>query len=258
MPQNENASTRKPLTDPATGQPLAPRDQPGFYPGFSTLSQQAFWDEATRKLVLERMTKPPTIRFFTPAEVATMSAVVDRILPQDDRTPSRRIAILPSLDDRLHANRIDGYRYEDMPSDQEAYRVAARAFEQMAQTLHGRSFHDLQIMQQEEILKSIHDAKPLAAEDLWSRMNIERFWALLVSDCCAVYYAHPWAWDEVGFGGPAYPRGYIRLEGGQPEPWEVEEQRYEWSPPADTLSGIEEQRSEDSENQSHPGQGGTH
>ena len=54
---------------------------------------------------------------------------------------------------------------------------------------------------------------------------------LLVEDCVEAYYAHPWAWDEIGFGGPAYPRGYMRLEHGLPEPWEVEEERYEWSGP---------------------------
>ena len=80
---------------------------------------------------------------------------------------------------------------------------------------------------------------------------------MLVGDCCSVYYAHPWAWDEIGFGGPAYPRGYMRLEGGMPEPWEVEEQRYDWTPPPDTLSG-EEKASEHSHSDNTPGQGGTH
>jgi hypothetical protein len=39
-----------------------------------------------------------------------------------------------------------------------------------------------------------------------------------------VYYAHPYAWDEIGFGGPAYPRGYFALNNGAPEPWEAKEQ----------------------------------
>jgi hypothetical protein len=59
---------------------------------------------------------------------------------------------------------------------------------------------------------------------------------LIVSDAVDAYYAHPWAWDEIGYGGPAYPRAYMRLERGEPEPWEVEEQRYEWEAPAGTLS----------------------
>jgi hypothetical protein len=187
-----------------------------------------------------------------------MSAVMNRILPQEDRAPDRRIPLLPVLDERLHANRIEGYRYEDMPSDRDAYRLGARAFEEMAQTLHGRTFHELETLQQEEIVKSIHDAKPLAAQQLWHQMNVERFWELLVSDCCAAYYAHPWAWDEIGFGGPAYPRGYMRLEEGEPEPWEVKERRYEWNAPSDTLSDVEESHGKGSEHQTHAGQGGTH
>jgi hypothetical protein len=27
------------------------------------------------------------------------------------------------------------------------------------------------------------------------------------------FYSHPWAWNEIGFGGPAYPRGFMRLGG---------------------------------------------
>ncbi len=33
----------------------------------------------------------------------------------------------------------------------------------------------------------------------------------------SAFYSHPWAWNEIGFGGPAYPRGYARLGAGQRE-----------------------------------------
>ena len=36
----------------------------------------------------------------------------------------------------------------------------------------------------------------------------------------SAFYSHPWAWNEIGFGGPAYPRGYARLGVGQRESWE--------------------------------------
>lgn len=244
--------------DAATGKPLAPRSQPGYYPGFSTLDQQKYWDAATRKVVLQRVTQSIPIRFFTPEEAATMEAVVDRILPQEDRTAERRIPILPGIDERLYLNRLEGYRFNDMPPDQDAYRLAAHAFEEMAQELHGRAFHQLGVTEKERIIQSVHHAKPRAAKRLWSEMNIERFWTMLVSDCCNVYYAHPWAWDEIGFGGPAYPRGYMRLEEGEPEPWEVDERRYAWEPPADSISGEEQMHGSGKEHQTHHGQGGTH
>ena len=52
--------------NPKTGERLPQRAQPGYYPGFSTLSQRSFWDEATRKLILARVEIVPPIRFFSP------------------------------------------------------------------------------------------------------------------------------------------------------------------------------------------------
>jgi len=249
---------RQPLTNPATGEALAKREQPGYYPGFSTLKQKGYWDAATRKVVEDRVSKQKSIRFFTAEEARTMLAVVDRVLPQEDRMEERRIRILPGIDERLYENRLEGYRFEDMPPDQEVYRIAARAFEEMARALHDRAFHELSVREQEEILKSVQQAKPQAAQELWKQMNIERFWTMLVADVVSIYYAHPWAWDEIGYGGPAYPRGYMRLEEGEPEPWEVEEQRYEWGAPSDSISDVEELHAGGRDHLVHPGQAGTH
>ena len=70
-------------------------------------------------------------------------------------------------------------------------------------------------------------------------MSCHRFWVLLLGDCVTAYYSHPWSWDEIGFGGPAYPRAYMRLENGLPEPWEVDEKLYDWNAPADSLSQLD-------------------
>jgi hypothetical protein len=51
----------------------------------------------------------------------------------------------------------------------------------------------------------------------------------------AAFYSHPWAWNEIGFGGPAYPRGYMRLAEGPAgaDPDEARE-TYELDPVRDT------------------------
>jgi gluconate 2-dehydrogenase subunit 3-like protein len=222
--------------EPTTGIPLPPKAQPGYYPGFSTLAQQDFWDDATRTVVLARVREIPPIRFFTPQEATLMQAVLARILPQDDRDEEHKIPLLPAIDERLHAGRIDGYRYEGMPPDGEAHRLGLQAIEAIAHHLHGKPFVDLGPREQDEVLKTIHDGQPPAAEEIWRRMAVKHYWAMLVQDAVDTYYAHPYAWDEIGFGGPAYPRGYMRQERGQPEPWEVQEQRYSWAPPPTALS----------------------
>lgn len=225
------------VVDPQTGQPLPPRAQPGYYPGFSTLAQQAYWDDATRGVVLDRVTQEPPYRFFTAEEATLLEAVCARLLPQDDRDSAHRIPLAPRVDERLYTGVIDGYRYEDMPPDGEAYRLGLRGIQAIAQALTGDQFEQAQPRDQDRILKSIHDGEPPAATDIWQRVPPPLFWSLLMQDVIEAYYAHPWAWDEIGFGGPAYPRGYMRLEGGKPEPWEKREQRYAWAPPPDALSG---------------------
>lgn len=212
------------------------RRSPGYYPGYNILNQQAFWDETTRKTILDRVTNIPELHFFGPDEVPIIQAIFDHILPQDDRDAELKIPIVPFVDQRLHENRIDGYRYASMPPDQEAYRLGIAAIEEMSRTLHSCGFADLAPLEQDKLLESLHQGKPKAAHEIWKRLPVHRFWVLLVQDAVEVYYAHPYAWGEIGFGGPAYPRAYTRLERGEAEPWEVEEQRCEWKSPASAVS----------------------
>ncbi len=231
-----NQDDTRPI-DATTGNPLLPMAQPGYYPSFSTLDQQKFWDAKTRDVVLERVNNIPEIRFFSAEQARLLKAVCDRVLPQDDRDEAHQIPIVPQIDKRLYENTHDGYRYEDMPPDREAFALGLQGIEEIAQFLHARAFIDIGPREQDEILCSLHDAKPPAGNVIWDRMPAHRFWMLLLTDCAEAYYSHPWAWDEIGFGGPAYPRAYMRLERGEPEPWETAEQRYEWSAPPTCVSG---------------------
>lgn len=244
------------VRDGKTRTPLPPRDQPGYYPGYSTMGQKAYWDAATRDSIEDRVNSVPPIRFFTPNELPTIEAIVSRILPQNDRIPERQIPVLNYIDERLFEGQIDGYRFADMPPDRDAYRLGIQAIDETALKMGGKPFAALDPLKQDEVLKTVHDGKEVAAHKIWKKMSIHRFWHILVQDCVTAYYSHPWAWDEIGYGGPAYPRAYTRLEGGLPEPWEIDEQPYEWLAPVDSLSDTYEPLGAGPV--SAPGQGGTH
>jgi hypothetical protein len=242
--------------DAVTLEALQPMQQPGYYPGFSTLSQSTFWDAATRRVVDKRVQQPPARKFFSEATWDFWTAVFAHLVPQTDRTPDRQIPLVPVLDDRLAANRTVGYRFEDMPHDRVVYELGIEAIDSEAQYHHGGNFLYLSARHRDEVLKIIEQGKPKAAQAIWKKMSVKRFWQMIMTDAIEAYYAHPWAWDEIGFGGPAYPRAYTRLERGEPEPWEVEEQRYDWLPPTSSVSG--ELDASDDEAQSHHGSGGSH
>ena len=227
---HDDASALLP-TDPATGEPLAAREQPGYYPGFSTLAQQQFWDAATRRTVLERVSETPGVTYFDADEERFWTLVFEHLIPQSDRIESRRVPIVNAVDRRLACERSSGYRFADMPPDREAYKLGREAIDEGARAAHTAVFVELDYSARDALLRAIHDGEPVAGDAIWQRMSVHRFWQLIVSDAIDAYYAHPWAWDEIGFGGPAYPRAYTRLERGDPEPWEVRERRYAWNPP---------------------------
>ncbi|MFC5862351.1 gluconate 2-dehydrogenase subunit 3 family protein [Acidicapsa dinghuensis] len=222
--------------DPKTGEPLPPRSQPGYYPGFSTLSQGAFWDTATRAVVDKRVKHPPEPKFFAAEAWTFWTTVFAHLIPQTDRIPERQIPIVATLDHRLANDQTAGYRYETMPPDRVVYEIGIEAIDREAQHRYRGKFLVLPYLEQDLVLKAIHDGKPEAAQEIWKHMSVHRFWQMIMGDAIDAYYAHPWAWDEIGFGGPAYPRAYTRLERGEPEPWEVEEQRYVWLAPANSAS----------------------
>jgi hypothetical protein len=244
--------------DARTREPLTPRARPGYYPGYDTLSQQAFWDEATRRVVLARVRTTPPVRFFTGEEVSLLQAICDRLLPQEDRDDEHRIPIVPFIDDRLFSGRGDGYRYDQMPPDPDAYRLGLPAIDAISRHLYGKPFLEADFSDQERVLATLRAGQPPAGGDAWKRMPAHRFFMLLMKDVLEVYYAHPFAWDEIGFGGPAYPRGYMRLEHGDREPWEVDERRYAWEPPPGLTSREGSPIAGTFEHAAPPGQGGTH
>ena len=49
-------------------------------------------------------------------------------------------------------------------------------------------------------------------------------WSLWTRYACTAFYSHPWAWNEIGFPGPAYPRGYLNPGVNARDRWEMADQ----------------------------------
>ena len=58
-------------------------------------------------------------------------------------------------------------------------------------------------------------------------IDVSRAWSVVMRAALAAFYSHPWAFNEIGFGGPSYPRGYMRRNMGPAgrEPYEPRETR---------------------------------
>jgi Gluconate 2-dehydrogenase subunit 3 len=191
--------------------------QASRFPGFSVLDQARHWDPVTAGVVLSRIGRPPDIRFFTPAEEATATALCDRLLGQDDEDGGPRVAVVPQIDARLAEQETDGWRYADMPEDGQAWRDSLRFLDEDSKDAWSREFARASAEDQRAVIQVVQD---LGAKD-WHGLNAAHVWSLWTRYACTAFYAHPSAWDEIGFPGPAYPRGYKNPGVDAREPFEV-------------------------------------
>ncbi len=188
----------------------------GRYPDFDVLRFAAHWDEPTRRLILDRVASPPPFRFFDAPEVETLTAFCDTVMHQI-REP--RIPVLAMVDEKLHTGRLDGFQYADMPDDRETWHLLARALDEEAQARGGGSFARVSEELRLDICGALADKELVGGT--WSQ--IPRVFEVAMRAVLAAFYSHPWAWNEIGFPGPAYPRGYSRLGVNQHEAWTTDE-----------------------------------
>ena len=190
------------------------------YPGYDVLDKRhtLSWNEQTRRVVDERLAVPREPRFFGEEEFATLSALCDRIVPQPQHRPPIPTAAL--IDDKMHRGDGHGYRNAKLPPMGEAWRRGLEALDEEARAAHGASFRELDAERQDELLRRAHQGE--LRGPAWDGMPSDLFFkARVLHDVTRAYYAHPTAWSMVGWGGPASPRGYVRMGFNRRDPWEA-------------------------------------
>ena len=122
--------------------------------------------------------------------------------------------VVEMMDKRLMARETDGWHYADMLEDGDAWRQSLAALDEEATEQHGKQFAQLTLESQAALVQAVQDA------DQWRGFTAKHLWSLWTRYVCTAFYSHPWAWNEMGFGGPAYPRGYKNLGLDRRERWE--------------------------------------
>ncbi len=191
------------------------------YEGFDPLGQARNWEDRTREVVLRRLEHVPPIRFFTRDQADALDAIAERVLPQDDRRPADRVPITPFIDEALFNDDTDGFRKPDMPWDQQAWRWGLTGIDETSQKRYARPFVNLSTDQQDDVLSAVQAGE--AEGPTWERLPAPKFFSKLTQQIVSVYYAHPAAWAEIGWPGPASKRGYMRTGYGKIDPWQPRE-----------------------------------
>lgn len=200
------------------------RDALPDYAGYDVLAKwdSPSFDAVTRRVLADRLHDLPARKFFSEPELSLLEAIVDLLAPP---LPGLAPAMLARwIDDRVGRNLGEGFRGAGAPPFQQNWRTGLIAIDAEARRLCGAPFVALALADQEKALRAVQAGETDAT--LWSGVDPATFFSdTLLKTVAGLAYAHPLAWSDIGFGGPASPRGYVRLGFDSRDPWEAKERR---------------------------------
>ncbi len=185
--------------------------QPAHYPPGTVRALLAtdHVSNKTRYVLTERLTpEPGPLRFFTPDEATTLRHIAARLIPQAE-PDGYVVDLVGPIDKRLADGETDGWRYDTLPADPEAYRQALRGFQDSAQVLYGGRFEGLSSTQQNELIGQVQ--RGTAPGVIWQQLPPSYFFEELLAELTAIYYSHPRAQETIGYVGMADKPDWTRI-----------------------------------------------
>lgn len=190
----------------------------GLYPDYDVMAHADQWDDLTRKIVIQRLNPPVAFTALNDWE-QKMIAKVSEHLAYDDR--NEIIAWIVSYFDSQLAEEIgESERKPNTPPQKQLICDGIKAIEHWARMIGGQGFLESDTEVQFQILTTLQLGK-LSAFNQWQSSLQKDLFTKLAGMVIKAYYSHPTVWSEIGYGGPAYPRGYVRVELGLTDPWEA-------------------------------------
>jgi hypothetical protein len=188
------------------------------YPDYDVLREREHWDEHTRSLVLSRLVRERAYAFFGLEEAECVRAVCARLV-DDDRADIIQF-VIGHLDETLHKRIGEGQRKPGTPPQAELVREGLKRLNTTSLDRKLKPFYALPPEEQEQLIRTVSESRAEPAH-VWEWFPQKEWFDKMLKLTLEAYYSHPTVWSEIGYGGPAYPRGYVRVRPGQLDPWEA-------------------------------------
>ncbi|MCR8643320.1 gluconate 2-dehydrogenase subunit 3 family protein [Paenibacillus sp. N1-5-1-14] len=188
------------------------------YPMYDVMSQHEHWDEHTRSIVSSRIVREDSYHFLNAIEIEILRSWCARLM--DDDRGEIITYVLGHIDRTLFDNKGEGQRKPHVPPAPILIRTGLNNVHKLAESLYGNHFWKLSPEIQHSLMTDISEGTGQQGDEHMQVPPKDFFQKLLIWTVES-YYSHPKVWSEIGFGGPAYPRGYVRLAPGQVDPWEA-------------------------------------
>ncbi|GAB6179513.1 gluconate 2-dehydrogenase subunit 3 family protein [Desulfotomaculum defluvii] len=188
------------------------------YPSYDLLKYQDEWDPHTREIVKKRLGPFSQPKTLTNDEVILIKSITSHLI-YDNRSELLDY-VTHHIDQKLTSKIGESQRKPTIPPEKQLIREGLKALNNLAKHSYHKSFIDLATSQQFSILSALQRGQVKLLPG-WDKEMQQELFKKLASEITSAYYSHPIVWSEIGYGGPAYPRGYVRVEQGLTDPWEA-------------------------------------
>ncbi|RXT08136.1 gluconate 2-dehydrogenase subunit 3 family protein [Ammoniphilus sp. CFH 90114] len=189
------------------------------YPTYDVMQEKDHWDDHTRSIVQSRWVRSWDYQFLILEEVEMVHAICAHLA--GDTREELISFVVRHIDESLHHSPGEGQRKIGVPKAQILIREGLRALNESCRKVYLLSFIQLDHKKQGYILDLVSRAQAPDVPE-WRGLPQVEWFKKLLSWTIEAYYSHPQVWSEMGYGGPAYPRGYVRTQLGQLDPWEAQ------------------------------------
>lgn len=189
------------------------------YPSYNVMEQKDHWDHHTQEIVTDRLVQKQQYQLLTDVEVEIIRSLCTHLI-HDQRADIIQY-VIRHIDQFISSNVGESQRKPGIPPAPQLIRDGIQAIDQLSMQRHMDHYFHLSIADQTAILSEISQAKNHNPVDVWGIIPPKELFNMLLKLTTEAYYSHPVIWSEIGYAGPAYPRGYVRTQGGHLDPWEA-------------------------------------
>lgn len=174
------------------------------------LLETDFVTEPTRRALEKRLVKIENFqpKFFDAEIFQILRAVCERLILQEDAENFVDCAAL--IDEKLSANKGDGWRYDALPNDIETFQKGLQNINRTAVSKYDQNFQQINEKHRDAILSEVQNGETVG--EIWKNLVPELFFEELLAAATEVYYSHPLAQEKIGYVGMADAGGWQKIK----------------------------------------------
>lgn len=190
------------------------------YIHFNVMDENDHWDPHTREIVEKRLTyhQFPKDTPLNYQEVHTLYTLCATLL---DETREQVLSyMVHHFHTKLTSDIGEAQRKKGIPKASLLIGEGLLALNLFCMNQYNNFFHSVDDGIRKDLITKMMQGN-LSLETSSRKIPVQEFIKKILIEAVASYYSHPQTWSEIGYAGPAYPRGYVRSELGLTDPWEA-------------------------------------